>query len=241
MGDLAAAHVQDVFGEGLGEVGLVGGEDDGAGAGGAVDGGYGPGAEVGEELDHVLGAGGVEVGEGLVEEEEFGVGLEDSGEGGALAHALGVLANWTGEVGVEAYGAEGHLGRAYAGAAFVAVERGEVGKVLHGGELVVEHGGVAHVSDAAAFAMWGAGEDGNGSASGCDESGDDAEEGGFAGAVFAEDYGGAAGGEVDRDVSQSGEGAVDAGDRVQGCGWGGGAGWGGGDHCWMRLSVFMRV
>ena len=108
--DLAAAHVQGVVGEGLGEVGLVGGEDDGAGAGDAVDGGYGPGAEVGEEFDHVQGAGGVEVGEGLVEEEEFGVGLEDSGEGGALAHALGVLADGAGEVGVEADGAESHFG-----------------------------------------------------------------------------------------------------------------------------------
>ena len=53
--------------------------------------------------------------------------------------------------GVEADGAEGHLGRAYAGAAFVAVERGEVVEVFHGGELVVEHGGVAHVGDAAAL------------------------------------------------------------------------------------------
>ena len=38
-----------------------------------------------------------------------------------------------------------------AGAAAVAVEPGEVGEVFHGGELVVEHGGVAHVGDAAAL------------------------------------------------------------------------------------------
>ncbi len=70
----------------------------------------GPGAEVGEQLDHVLGAGDVEVGEGLVEQEEVGVGQEDAGERGALAHALGVLADGAGEGGVEADGAEGHLG-----------------------------------------------------------------------------------------------------------------------------------
>ena len=117
--DLAVAHGEDVVGEGLGEVGLVGGEEDGAAAAAVGD---GPGAEVGEELDHVLCGGGVEVGERLVEEEEFGVGLEDAGEGGALAHALGVLADGAVEVGVEADGAEGHLGAADAGAASVAVE-----------------------------------------------------------------------------------------------------------------------
>ena len=153
--DLAAAHGEGVVGEGLGEMGLVGGEDDGAGSGDAVDGGDGPGAEVGEQLDHVVGGGYVEVGEGLVEEEEFGVGLEDAGERGALAHALGVLADGAGERGVEADGAEGHLGAAYAGAAFFAVEGGEVVEVLHGGELVVEHGGVAHVGDAAALVVGG--------------------------------------------------------------------------------------
>ena len=175
----------------------------------------GPGSEVGEELDHVEGGGGVEVGEGLVEEEELGVGLEDSGEGGALAHALGVLADGAGEVGVEADGAEGHLGRAYAGAAAVAVKRGEVGEVLHGGELVVEHGGVAHVGDAAALVVGRLREDRYGAAGGGDETGDEAEEGGFAGSVFAEDDGGGSGGEGGRDVAEGGEGAVDLGDGIQ--------------------------
>ncbi len=100
------SHGEGVVGEGLGERGLVGGEDDGA----CAAAGDGPGAEVGEELDHCWADGDVEIGEGLVEEEEFGVGLEDAGEGGSLAHALGVLADGAGEVGVEADGAEGHLG-----------------------------------------------------------------------------------------------------------------------------------
>ena len=115
--------------------------------------GDGPGAEVGEEFDHVVGGGYVEVGEGLVEQKEFGVGLEDAGERGALAHALGVLADGTGECGVETDGAQGHLRAADAGAASVAIEGGEVVEVLHRGELVVEHGRVAHVGHAAALVL----------------------------------------------------------------------------------------
>jgi hypothetical protein len=64
---LAVAHGEGAVGDGFGEGGLVGGEEDGAGTGYAVDWCYRPGAEVGEELDHVAGASGVEVGEGLVE------------------------------------------------------------------------------------------------------------------------------------------------------------------------------
>jgi hypothetical protein len=52
---------------------------------------------------------------------------------------------------VEAHGAEGHLRAADAGATAAAMEAGEVGEVFHGGELVVEHGRVAHVGDAMAL------------------------------------------------------------------------------------------
>ena len=89
----------------------------------------------------------IHVGEGLVEEEQLGDGKQGAGERGALAHALGVLAESAGEFGVEAYLAE-HLGGGKAGAA--GVEAGEVAQVFLGGELVVEHGGVAHVADAGA-------------------------------------------------------------------------------------------
>src|ERR1700753_507886 len=105
----------------------------------------------------MAGGGGVEVGEGFVEEEEFGIGLEDSGEGGALAHALRVLTEGTFEVGIKAYGAECHLGAADAGAASGAVEAGEVSEVLHCSELVVEHRGMAHVGDAMALLVRSAG------------------------------------------------------------------------------------
>jgi len=45
-----------------------------------------------------------------------------------------------------------------------------------------------------------------------EETGEDAEEGGFAGAVFAEKDVTSAGGEVDGDLAQGGEGAEEAGD-----------------------------
>ena len=96
------------------------------------------------------------------------------------------------------------------------MEAGEVGEVLHGGELVVEHGGVAHVGDAMALLVGSSGEDGDAAASGSDEAGDDAEESGFAGAVFAEDDGAGACGEGGRDITESGEAAVDLGDGVEG-------------------------
>jgi hypothetical protein len=128
----------------------------------------------------------VEVGERLVEQEEFGICLQDAGEGGSLAHALGVLANRTSEVGIEADGAEGHLGAADAFAVAI-LERCEVREVLRGSEFVVEHGGVAHVGDAAALLLWWLREDADGAACRGDEAGEDTEEGGFSGAVFAED------------------------------------------------------
>ena len=222
----------------------MGGDDEGAGSGDAVDRGDRPGAEVGEELNHVVGAGYVEVGEGLVEEEEFGVGLEDSRERGALAHALRVLAERASEGWVEADGAEGHLGGAYAGAALFAVESGEVVEVLHGGELVVEHGRVAHVGHAAALQVRAFAEDGGGAASGGDEARDDAEESGFAGSVFAEDDGGGSSGEGGGDVTQGGEGAVELGDGVDAGGCGSccfGASYGCGWHRVYLLCLFMRV
>src|SRR6202042_1577592 len=108
----------------------------------------------------------------------------------SLTHALGVLAEGAGEGGVEADGAEGHLGGTYAGAALLAVECSEVVEVLHGGELVVEHRGVAHVGHTAALAVGLFAEDGSGAAGGCDQACDDAEERGFTSSVFSEDDGG---------------------------------------------------
>jgi len=187
------------------------GDDDGA-AVGAV--GVGPGAEVGEEVDDRLGAGDVEVREGLVEQEEFWVGLEGAGEGGALAHALGVLGDGAFECGIKGDGAEGHLGGADAvAAALHLVEGGEVAEVFEGGEFVVEGGGVGHVGDASALLGGIASEDLDGALAGFGEAGEEAEEGGFAGAVFAEDEVDLAGVEGEVDGAEGGEGAEELGDR----------------------------
>jgi len=209
---------EDDVGYGLGEVGLVSGEDDGASGFGVV---MGPGAEVGEEVDDGLGRGGVEVREGLVEQEEFGVGLEGPGERGALAHALGVLRDGAFERGVEADGAEGHLWRADAGAAAAgAVDFGEVVEVFERGELVVEGAGVGHIGDAAAALGRGCVEDFDGALAGFGEAGEQAEEGGLAGAVFAEDEVDLAGFEGERERAQGGEGAEEFGCAVElGYGW----------------------
>jgi hypothetical protein len=96
------------------------------------------------------------------------------------------------------------------------MECGEVAEVLHGGELVVEHGGVAHVGDAMALLVGCAIEDGGLAACGSNEAGDDAEEGGFAGTILAKDDGGGARGEGDGEVAQRGEGGVELGDESSG-------------------------
>ncbi len=211
MHELALVEDEGVIGDGGDEVGLVGGEDDGA-AGRAV--GVRPGAEVGQEIDDGLGGGDVEVREGLVEEEEFGVGLEGASEGGALAHALGVLGYWAFQRWVEGDGAEGHFGGADAGAGVVHfVEGGEVIQVFEGGELVVEGGGMGHVGDAAASFGGRSAEDFDGALGGFGEAGEEAQQGGFAGAVFAQDEVDFAGFEGEGERAQGGEGAKELGDE----------------------------
>ncbi len=68
---------------------------------------------------------------------------------------------------------------------------------------------MAHVGDAAALVVRGFGEDLDVPRVGVMRPASDAEEGGFAGAVFAQDDGAGAGGEGGGDVAESGEGAVD--------------------------------
>jgi hypothetical protein len=111
---------EDPIGDGGGVFALVGGYDDGAVAL----------AEFGKEMDHLADGFYVHVGEGLVEQEEFGCGEQDAGERGALAHALRVLAEGAGEVWIEADLAEG-----FGGSEAVApgVEFGEVAEVFLGG------------------------------------------------------------------------------------------------------------
>ena len=115
----------------------MGGDDDGAIAL----------AESGQQLDHLVGRFDVHVGEGLVEEQQFRDGQQDAGQRGALAHSLRVLAERSVEVRIEADLTQGFGGFK---ASATGVESGEVAQVFLAGELVVEHGGVAHVADAGA-------------------------------------------------------------------------------------------
>jgi len=198
----------------------VGGDEDGAVGG----------AELGEELDHLLDGFHVHVGEGLVEEEEFGLGEQDAGERGALPHALGVLAYGAGQGRVESDLAEGFFRRE---AGVGGVEGAEVGQVFGSGEFVVEHGGVAHVADAVAGGVGRLSvEDGDFALGGLEESGEDAEKGGFAGAVFAKEDVAAAGGEVDGDLAEGGERAEEARDGGKAGERGGGEGFWHGVWSW---------
>lgn len=191
---------EDPVGDGCGELALMGGDDDGAAGV----------AEAGEQLNHLAGALDVHVGEGLIEEKELGDGEEDTGEGGALSHALRVLAEGACEVGIEANLAEGICG----GEAVAAgVEAAEVAEVFQGGELVIEHGCVAHVADAGAGVVGlEIAEDSDIAVAGAEEAGEDAEKGGLAGAVFTNEDVTAAGVELDRDLAQCGKGAEELGD-----------------------------
>src|SRR6185312_16380717 len=190
---------EDEVGERFSEFALMGGEEDG----------FALGALVIDLVEHLAGAGRVHVGEGFVEQEKVGLGEQDAGQGGALAHALGVLAGGAGKRWVEADGVEGGL-RREAGAA--AVESGEVAKVFGGGEFVVKHGRVAHVADAiAGVGGFVFAEDVEAAVGGPEEAGNNAEEGGLAGSVFAEQEVAAPALKTGSDFAQCGEGSVELG------------------------------
>ena len=90
-------HRQEVVSQRFGERSLVGGEHDGPARG----------AQAAEQGDHLACAGSIHVGEGLVEQQQLGLGQQHPGQGSALAHALRVLADRAGERGVESDGKQG--------------------------------------------------------------------------------------------------------------------------------------
>ena len=133
----AGVQRQHPVGDGRGQLALVGGQDNRPVAL----------AEAGQQLDHLAGALDVHVGEGLVEQQQLGHGEQHAGQRGALPHALRVVAEGAVELRVQTHLAQS-LGWREAGAA--GIEAGEVAQVFLGGQLVVEHGRVAHVADALA-------------------------------------------------------------------------------------------
>ncbi len=160
--DRSSLHGDEGVGERGGEVALMGGEDDGAALG----------AEAGQEREHLAGAGCVHIGEGFVEEQQIRLWQQDSCQGRALTHALGILADGARQGWVEAGGAHGFSG-CEAGAG--AVEAREIAEIFDAVELVVKHGRMAHVADAVALVGRAFAEDGHGAESGAEESGDGAE------------------------------------------------------------------
>jgi len=133
--------------------------------------------------------------------------LQDAGERRALAHALRILGQRAGERGVQADGAQRHLGRTHAGTASIRVQFGKVAKVLHGCEFVVEHGRMAHVCDtAAAFGGIGT-QNRNRSVSRLGQAGDQAQQCGFAGTVLAQQHGNRSRLECERQIADRGKAA----------------------------------
>ena len=178
---MAGFETQGEARQGTGELRLVRGEQKGTRK--AFTAGLGEVAS--QPVEHGVGGGDVEIGEGLVEQQEVGGGEQDAGKRGALAHALGVFAEPAGIAGIERDLREGGGDALAPGlwgeGGFVQTE--EVIEVFGGGEVVIQHGAVAHVSDAAAELARGPAEDGDGSVGGVGEAGEKPQESGFAGAV----------------------------------------------------------
>jgi hypothetical protein len=165
----------DEVGDGGGEFALMRGEDDGA---------IGL-AEACEKGDHLACAFDIHVGERLVEKEQLGNGEQNAGERCALAHALRVLAEEAVEIGVETDLAKSFIGRE---AGTAGIEAAEVAEILLGGELIVEHGRVRHIADAGARVVrLGFAKNFDRAVGGTKKAGENAEERGLAGTVFAEE------------------------------------------------------
>jgi hypothetical protein len=193
----------DEVGDGSGMLALVRGENDGA---------VGL-AEAGEKRNHLTDAFDIHVGKGLVEKKQLGDGEEHASERGALAHALRILAEKAVEIWIEADLAKG-LGGGEAGAA--GIKTAEVAEILLGGELIVEHGRVAHVTDAGAgLVRLRVAEDADRSVRRTKKAGENAQESGLACSVFAKENVAAAGLEIERNLAESGKAAEELGHLIE--------------------------
>lgn len=85
----------------------------------------------------------------------------------------------------------------------------KVVEIFRRGEVVVEHGAVAHVRDPAAEVAWRLAEDADLAVGGVGKAGEELQQCGFAGAVGAEEHDAGAGGELERDVAEGDEAAED--------------------------------
>jgi hypothetical protein len=216
-GEAAVVEEEEFVGEGGGEVEVVAGGEDGK----VLFLG-----ELTEELPEVVLVAEVEEGAGFVEEENAGFLGEGAGEEGALALAAGELVHGAGEeVGeVEAVGGVAEDGKVTGGFEAEGLEVGGAAGAedLGDGLAFVVGGGLGEVGDGSgevfgAVSAEGAGVERRLSRGGGEEAEEEFEEGGFAGAVGAEEDGDAAGGEGDGDVGEDVVGGGVGEAEVGGC------------------------
>ncbi len=182
-------------------------------------------AEAREKLDHLARAFDIHVGKGLVEQQQLRHGKQNAGQRGALAHALRILAEGAIELRVEADLAQS-FGRREAGAA--GIKACGSSEILLRGELVVEHGRMAHVADAGAgFVRLEIAEDADGAVRGSEKAGENAQQRGLARAIFAEQNVAAARLKIDRDLAKRGKAAEELGHLIEPCAESGAGGFGG--------------
>src|SRR5882724_567105 len=162
-------------------------------------------ASVSKQVDHVGGGVNVNVGEGLVEQQDFGIVKQRACQRHPLPHALRVLPDWTREIRIEANGANRFRAALAVGNA---VQAGEVGQILHAAHLVVEERGMSHVTDLVAnIVKFLRAENHDLATGGPVEACERAEQSSFAGAVVAEDAVELSAGEFGGDTTQGGEAA----------------------------------
>lgn len=217
FGEVDVADVAAAFGF----VHVMGGDEEGHAEAGELE----------EEVPEFAAGDGVDAGGGFVEEEDLGLVHEGAGHGEALAPAAGEEGGAAVEVGLEVGEGDEFFAAGFEFGAVEAVEASVELEVFEGGEFVVEGEFLGHIADEA-FDLFGglfdveAGDFG-GSFGGFEDAAEHADDGGFAGAVGAEEAKDGAFGDVEGDVVDGGEVAeafgevmaFDHGDECLAAGW----------------------
>src|SRR5882724_3819846 len=142
-------------------------------------------ASVSKQVDHVGGGVNVNVGEGLVEQQDFGIVKERACQRHPLPHALRVLPDRTREIRIEPDGVNRFR---TARAVINSVELGKVFQILPSAHFVVKERRMSHVADLVAdIVKVESAEDRDLAASGPAKSSERAEQRSLAGAIVTED------------------------------------------------------
>ena len=193
---------------------VVGGDDDGCAAGG----------DIAEGVDEVVVGDGVEGGGGLVEQQQVGFAGEGAGDQDALLLPTGefgdLAAREVGDFHRVQCGVDGVVGvgdRTASDTVFPAEAiAAHFDDFADGdGEVPVDGAGLGHVADAGADAAGRAAVDQDFAVGGLERAEDGFEQGGFAGAVAADQGGECAAGDLEVDLLKHGIAAVADGDVAQ--------------------------